>query len=76
VQLTTLTTRWPVILALALLTSAAVLVNMISFVMIGKINVKLPENRRVSYLWWGLRCENISNNFTLATCSWFCSTHV
>ena len=33
--------------------SAAVLANIISFVMIGKINARLPEDQRVSYLWWG-----------------------
>ena len=26
---------------------------MISFVMIGKINILLPEHERISYLWWG-----------------------
>ena len=33
--------------------SAAVLANMVSFIMIGKINERSPENARISYLWWG-----------------------
>jgi hypothetical protein len=33
--------------------TSAVLANMISFIMIGKINTLLPESERVSYLWWG-----------------------
>jgi hypothetical protein len=50
-----LTTRisWLVILAGCLLASAAVLANMISFIMIGKINVRSPESERISYFWWG-----------------------
>jgi hypothetical protein len=44
---------WPVILAVCLGTSAAVLANMISLIMIGKINILLPEQERISYLWWG-----------------------
>jgi hypothetical protein len=33
--------------------SAAVLANMISYIMIGKINERLPESERISYIWWG-----------------------
>jgi hypothetical protein len=33
--------------------SAAVFANVISFVMIGKINERVPENERISYLRWG-----------------------
>jgi hypothetical protein len=35
------------------ITSTAVLANMISFIMIGKINERLPESERISYFWWG-----------------------
>jgi len=34
-------------------TSAAVLLNMIYYIMIGKVNERLPESERFSYLWWG-----------------------
>lgn len=44
---------WPVILAACLGGTAAVLANMISFIMVGKINILLPERERISYLWWG-----------------------
>jgi hypothetical protein len=43
----------PVIIAVCFMATAAVLANMISFIMIGKINTLLPESERVSYLWWG-----------------------
>jgi hypothetical protein len=43
----------PVILAVCLMATAAILANMISFIMIGKMNVMRPENERISYLWWG-----------------------
>ena len=26
---------------------------MLSFIMIGKINERVPENERISYFWWG-----------------------
>jgi hypothetical protein len=42
-----------VILAACLGGTAAILANMISFIMIGKINTVVPEGERVSYLWWG-----------------------
>lgn len=51
-QLTT-NMSWLVIFPGCLLASAAVLANMISFVMIGKINARSPESERISYLWWG-----------------------
>jgi hypothetical protein len=41
------------IVAGCLFGSAAVFANMIYFVMIGKINERVPENERISYLWWG-----------------------
>jgi hypothetical protein len=44
---------WPAITAVCIGATAAVLANMISLVMIGKINERLPENRRISYLGWG-----------------------
>jgi hypothetical protein len=33
--------------------SFAIFANMISFMMIGKINERVPENERISYFWWG-----------------------
>ena len=50
----------PVILAICLGTAATVLANMISFIMIGKINTLLPERERISYLWWA---TNIRKRF-------------
>jgi hypothetical protein len=44
---------WLVTFAFCLGASATVLANMISFMMIGKINERLPENERISYFWWG-----------------------
>jgi hypothetical protein len=44
---------WPAVVALCLGTSAAVLANMISFVMIGKINGQLPPTEHISYVFWG-----------------------
>lgn len=44
---------WPVIIAGCLAATAAVLANMISLVMIGRINALLPEAERISYLRWG-----------------------
>jgi hypothetical protein len=41
------------IIPVCLMATAAILVNMIYFVMIGKINAMLPENERISYFWWG-----------------------
>lgn len=33
--------------------SLAIFANMFSFVMIGKINERVPKSERVSYFWWG-----------------------
>ena len=33
--------------------SFAILSNLIYFVMIGKINERVPPDQRVSYIWWG-----------------------
>jgi hypothetical protein len=43
----------PAMISVCLGTSGAVLANLISFVMIGKINERVPEDQRISYLWWG-----------------------
>ncbi len=43
----------PVIIAGSLMATGAVLANMISFIMIGKINLLARERERISYLWWG-----------------------
>ena len=51
-QLTTLIPL-PVIILACLGGSFAVLANMLSFVMIGKINETRAENERISYFWWG-----------------------
>ena len=32
--------------------SFAIFANMLSFIMIGKINERVPENERISYFWW------------------------
>jgi hypothetical protein len=42
-----------VIMAGGLMASFAVLGNMLYFIMIGEINERVPENERISYLWWG-----------------------
>jgi hypothetical protein len=44
---------WPVIIAGCLGATAAVFANMISLAMIGKINSRLPDGEKLSYLWWG-----------------------
>jgi hypothetical protein len=33
--------------------SFAILANMLCFIMIGKINERVPQSERISYLWWG-----------------------
>jgi len=33
--------------------SAAVLANIISFIMIGKVNERGPQEERISYIFWG-----------------------
>ena len=43
----------PVIVAACLMASSAVFANTISFVMIGKINERMPDSGRISYFWWG-----------------------
>ena len=43
----------PVIIAACLGASSAVLANMLSFIMIGKINERVPVNERVFFFWWG-----------------------
>lgn len=43
----------PVIIIASLMASSAVLANMLSFIMVGKINERLPEKERISYFWWG-----------------------
>jgi len=52
-QLDQVSFSWPVIISVCLGTTAAVAANMISFVMIGKINQRVPGDERISYLWWG-----------------------
>jgi hypothetical protein len=42
-----------VIITGCLMGSFAVLGNMLYFMMIGKINERVPENERISYFWWG-----------------------
>lgn len=48
---------FPVIFAACLAGSVAIIANMISFMMIGKINEGLPEGERVSYFWWGTQAR-------------------
>ena len=55
----TLPISLPVVVAGCLMASAAVLANMISFMMIGKINVRLPEGKRISYIRWGTEVRRI-----------------
>ena len=43
----------PLIISGCLGASAAIVANMTSFIMIGKLNERLPSNERISYLWWG-----------------------
>jgi hypothetical protein len=42
-----------VIVAVCVGTSAAVSANMVSLIMVGKINERLPDDQRTSYLLWG-----------------------
>jgi hypothetical protein len=51
-QLTTLIPLRVIVIAL-LAGSFAIFANMLSFVMIGKINERVPESERISYFWWG-----------------------
>ena len=43
----------PVIVAGCLGASAAIIANLISFVMVGKVNERSAENEKISYLSWG-----------------------
>jgi len=43
----------PVLMAAGLMASSAILANMLSLIMIGKINERVPESERISYFWWG-----------------------
>lgn len=43
----------PVVIIAGLGGLSAFLANMISFTMIGKINERVPENERISLIWWG-----------------------
>jgi hypothetical protein len=43
----------PVIVAGCLGASAAIIANLISIVMIGKVNERSPANEKISYLSWG-----------------------
>ena len=36
-----------------LMATFAIVANMLCFIMIGKINERVPESERISYLWWG-----------------------
>jgi hypothetical protein len=55
----TLPISWPIIVGGCLFASAAVLANMISFIMIGKINLLLPESKRISYILYGTEVRRI-----------------
>ena len=46
-------TSWALICAVCIGTSAAILANLISFIMIGRINQRVPERDRISHFWWG-----------------------
>ena len=52
-MLSAMRNSWPIIFAVSLGASAAILGNVISFVMIAKINERSPATNRISYLWWG-----------------------
>ena len=43
--------------------SFAVLGNMLYFMMIGKINERVPENERISYFWWGTKVRKRYKEF-------------
>jgi hypothetical protein len=51
-QLTNLIPLRAIVIAL-LGGSFAIFANMLSFIMIGKINERAPESERISYFWWG-----------------------
>jgi hypothetical protein len=62
----------PVTLVVCLMATTAILANMISFIMIGKINVMRPENERVSYLWWGTGVRKQFKQLFRETSWFFC----
>ena len=43
----------PVTIAVCLGALSTISANILSFIMIGKINERVPVNDRVSYFWWG-----------------------
>ncbi len=43
----------PAIIFASLGGSFAIFANTLYFIMIGKINERVPESERISYLWWG-----------------------
>jgi hypothetical protein len=43
----------PAIIAGSLMTTFAILVNLLYFIMIGKVNERVPKSERISYLRWG-----------------------
>ena len=43
----------PVLIIFCLGASSAIFANILCFVMIGKINERVKENERISYIWWG-----------------------
>ncbi len=43
----------PVLIAALLLGLTALSANLISYVMIWKINKRVPQNEQISYWWWG-----------------------
>ncbi len=51
-QLTTLIPLRVIVIGL-LGGSFAIFANMLSFIMIGKINERVAESERISYFWWG-----------------------
>jgi hypothetical protein len=46
------------LIAAALGASFAIFANLLSYVLVGRINERVPQNERVSYLWWDARIRN------------------
>jgi hypothetical protein len=44
---------WMAIVSACIGATGAILANMISLIMIGKINSCVPDSERISYIWWG-----------------------
>jgi hypothetical protein len=44
---------WQVVTVACIGAGCALTANLLSFKMIEKLNNKLPEQRQISYLWWG-----------------------